>query len=96
MMLKNKYFLFNLRSLTTFSMVVYFAYYLLLCDNCFHSSISSIIEFANHLNLKQHLLVLGLLPIYISAMIFGAISLGIFFASRLEYLLQKKSPLLSK
>tara|TARA_R110000868_G_scaffold267052_3_gene526323 strand:+ start:586 stop:894 length:309 start_codon:yes stop_codon:yes gene_type:complete len=52
------------------------AYYLLMTDNCFHCSISYLIHYAHTLALKQHLTLLGLIPIYIAAVIFGAAMLG--------------------
>jgi len=52
------------------------AYYLLLTDNGLHCSIAYFIQFAHTLALKQHLIVLGLLPIFIAVVIFGAAMLG--------------------
>lgn len=69
-----------------FLSVCFITYYLLLHENGFPISIPSIINFSNHLTLKQRLLVLGLLPIYIGVMIFGAGILGIYVASKLTAL----------
>ncbi len=52
------------------------AYYLLVSDNRAHCSISHIIHYAHTLALKQHLLLMGLLPVYIAIVIFGAALLG--------------------
>jgi hypothetical protein len=52
------------------------AYYLLVSDNLAHCSISNIIDFGHKLALKQHLLLMGLLPVYIAIVIFGAALLG--------------------
>ena len=80
----NKSIPLNISTLIAFTVVVYLAYYLLLHDNCLHSSISSIIHYAHHLAIKQHVLILGLLPIYIAAMIFGAALLGVYLGERLN------------
>lgn len=69
--------------------VSFIAYYLLLHDNFLHTSISSIIALAHNLTLKPHLLVLGLLPIYIAAMIFGGGLLGVYLSSLLQQLLAR-------
>jgi len=61
------------------------AYYLLLHDNFLHTSISSIIALSHHLELKEHLIVLGLLPVYIAAVIFGTALLGIYLGSTLQH-----------
>lgn len=58
--------------------LTYLAYYLLLYGKRLHTSISQIISMSHNLSLKPHLLVLGMLPIYISIMIFGAGILGIY------------------
>lgn len=63
---------------------VMLAYYLLLCDNCFHCSISSVISYANGLNIKQHLIMMGLLPIYIAVMIFGSVLVGLYLGSLVD------------
>ena len=52
------------------------AYYLLVGDNYAHCSISSITHYAHTLAIRQHLLLMGLLPIYIAFVIFGAALLG--------------------
>lgn len=56
----------------------YFAYYLLLTENRAHCSIAKVIEYAHRLPVTKHLLLLGLLPIYIATIIFG---LSIIFAT---------------
>jgi hypothetical protein len=62
----------------------YAAYYLLLTDNRFHCSIAYIIHYAHTLALRQHLTLLGLLPIYIAIVIFGAAMLGVAFSHHLD------------
>lgn len=59
-------------------------YYLLLQDSFLHISIATIINHANTLELKRHLLVLGLLPMYIATMIFGAGILTISISSAIK------------
>ncbi|RDI42411.1 hypothetical protein [Aquicella lusitana] len=68
---------------------IYMAYYLLLHDNFLHSSIASIIDSANRLNIKEHLLIVGLLPIYIAMMIFGAALAGVYLGSKLQLLFDR-------
>ena len=67
----------------------YFAYYLLLRDNYLHSSISSIINYAHHLAIREHLLILGLLPIYIALMIFGSATVGLYLGASVQALLSR-------
>jgi hypothetical protein len=67
----------------------YMAYYLLLRDNYLHSSISSIITYSHHLAIREHLLILSLLPIYIAFMIFGAVVFGLYFWASIQILLTR-------
>ena len=67
----------------------YFAYYLLLRDNYLHSSIASIITYAHHLAIREHLLILGLLPIYIAFMIFGSATVGLYLGASVQTLLSR-------
>jgi hypothetical protein len=78
---------YNLAALIIFGFVSAAAYYVLLQDNFMHMSISSIIRQSHHLNLNQHLLVLGILPIYIAMVIFGAASLGIYLNNLIQQFL---------
>ena len=77
----------KISTIAALMIAVYLAYYLLLRDNFLHCTITSIIHYTAHLSIKEHLIVLGLLPIYIAMMIFGAAILGIYLGSRIEYLL---------
>lgn len=76
----------KLTSLTTITQLIvgYFAYYLLLTENSFGGSISHIIHYAHALPLKQHLLAMGILPIYIAVIIFGAATVGLLLGKWLE------------
>ena len=67
----------------------YIAYYLLLTDNSLHSSIASIIDYAHHLSIKEHLIILGLLPIYIAVMIFGSATVGLYLGATVQSLLSR-------
>lgn len=58
----------------------YIVYYLLICDNHLHTSIRSIITSSQSLDVKHHLLILGLLPIYIGIMIFGSGLMSLYLA----------------
>lgn len=77
----NSRFITNFICILLFALIFYLTYYLLLQDNIFHLSISSIIAYSHHLAIQKRLLVVGLLPIYIGLMIFGAAILGIFLCS---------------
>jgi len=61
--------------------------YLLLEDNIFHGSINAIIGHSQHLAVKSHVLVLGLLPIYIAMVVFGAVSIVMYVRSTLQQML---------
>ena len=76
--------LFYISKTTIFIMVVCITYYLLMKDNFLHTSISSIINESHQLQDLRHLVVLGLLPIYISLMIFGSAILGNYLTSNLQ------------
>lgn len=71
----------NIATLLTFFVLSFGAYYLLLRDNFFHASISAIIAQSHSLETTRHLLVLGLLPFYIAAVIFGTAMLSIYIGS---------------
>ena len=60
------------------------AYYLLICDNALHSSVSSIISGSHQLSKKMHLAVLTFIPVYIAIIIFGTAILGIYLGSVLQ------------
>ena len=70
---------------------IYVVYYLLLQDNLLHLSISSIINLDNHLAKHSHFLIVGLLPIYIACMIFGAASVAIYIGELLQRYLKRLS-----
>lgn len=61
--------------------VSYFIYYLLLPDNILPFTIPSALTCINHWVRHWHVLAVGLLPIYLALMIFGAGVLGIYFGS---------------
>lgn len=62
------------------------ACYLLLMDNFLHSSIAYIVHKSRELSARNHLIVLGLLPIYVAIMIFGAAVIGIYLGFTLQRL----------
>lgn len=64
--------------------VLYLGHYLLLHDNFLHLSITSIINFSQQLNDKTHFLILGLLPIYVAAVVFGATVLGYYIVLKIQ------------
>ncbi|VVC76809.1 hypothetical protein AQUSIP_21360 [Aquicella siphonis] len=79
----------NLATLISLTVVFYTSYYLLVQDNFLHTSISSIIHRAHHLEIKSHLIVLGLLPIYIAMVIFGSAMLGMYIGSAVQNILSR-------
>lgn len=79
----------NIGIILALMMCFLLAYYFLIYDNFFHASISSIISQSNDLESKKHLLVLGLLPIYIGTVIFGMCSLGVCLGSYAQKLMLK-------
>lgn len=81
----------NLGAMITLSAMTYAVYYLLIYDNFLNISISSIIAYSHQLTIRAHLLVLGLLPIYIAAMIFGAGILGFYLGGALQQLFVRTS-----
>lgn len=76
----------KLTSLTLLTQIIcgYIAYFLLLGDNNVGYSITHYINCAHSLPIKQHLLMMGCLPIYIAAVIFGAAMVGTIIGHWLE------------
>lgn len=87
--MRTKLFPLNLGTVIALSGVFSAAYYLLLYDNPLRVSLSSIIERSQELSVNTHLLVLGLIPIYIAIIIFGAATLGIYLGAILQQVLVK-------
>lgn len=81
--------LLNIGKIITVVAMFYVTYYLLLQENCFNASISSIIDKSHKLEHIKHLIVLGLLPIYIATMVFGSTMLGLYLGSKLQVLLAR-------
>jgi hypothetical protein len=71
----------NIVVMITLTVMLYAVYTLLLQDNFLNTSISSIISRSHHLEPRIHLIVLGLLPIYIATVIFGSAMLGMYIGS---------------
>lgn len=89
----SKFFKVSLSTFIAFVLVYYCAYYILVSDNPFQTSISSIIENSHHLTVKQHLVVLAFLPIYIATVIFGAGMLGFYLGIGFQYLFHRTNML---
>lgn len=79
-----KKFRFNIIMIATFITILYGAYYLLLHDTFLHTSISSIIAHSHQLARQNHVLVLGLIPVYIALMIFGTSIFGIYLGAKIQ------------
>jgi hypothetical protein len=85
-----KYFVLpSLRHSIALSAAALFIYYFLLHHNALHASISSIVAYADTLSLGKHLLMLGVLPVYISFIVFGAMTLGVYISLRVEQLISE-------
>jgi hypothetical protein len=74
----------NLGTLIALIVVFYFAYELLLCDNFLHLSIGSIVGWAHHQSTQIHLVILGFIPVYLGAVIFGAATLSLYIGAYLQ------------
>jgi hypothetical protein len=87
----------NTGTVLALSMMLYFVYSLLLSDNITSLSLAAILSYAHHLPPNKHLIVLGILPIYIAAMLFGAVVAGFYLGAKFQTLIIKrfgtKSPL---
>jgi hypothetical protein len=70
-------------------MTGYIAYYLLMTDNCLHCSIATLIEYGHSLPVNKHLILLGLLPIYIAFVIFGSALLSAALGKWLENIIMR-------
>lgn len=79
--------------------MAFVAYYILVCDNALHASVSAIISWSHLLSMEMHLAVLAIIPIYIAIIIFGTALLGIYLGSAIQTcikVLKAKYPLLAK
>src|SRR3990167_5343414 len=76
----------KLTSLALLTQIIcgYVAYFLLLGDNSIGYSITHYINSAHTLPIKQHLLMLGFLLVYIAVVLFGAVMLGTVIGHWLE------------
>jgi hypothetical protein len=84
-----KRILLNMMNIIIITLIVfYLGNYLLLEDNFLHLSIASIINFSQRLNEKTHFLILGLLPIYVAAVVFGATVLGYYVVLKIQTLFE--------
>jgi hypothetical protein len=83
--MRNRIFSLNFGKLVAICFFFYVAYCLLLHDNTLQMSVSALIVRSHQLSMYQHLLILGLIPIYIGVVIFGAAMLGILVGDVLQY-----------
>lgn len=88
----------NIAVLITLTVVFYAVYALLLQDTFLNTSISSIIARSHDLELRTHLIVLGLLPIYIATVVFGSAMLGIYIGSWVKQIMLRdiKKPIVAQ
>lgn len=80
----------NVGVIIALAVAIYVTYYLLLQDTFLHASISDIINRSHQLKSQKHLLVLGLLPIYIGTMVFGSAVLSIYLGAAIQRLIINK------
>lgn len=69
--------------------LIYLIYRILLEDDILPFSITSVQSTMNHWVKHWHFLVVGLIPVYIALVFFGALILGIFFGDKIECLISK-------
>ncbi|HEX2549866.1 MAG TPA: hypothetical protein VHM20_08560 [Gammaproteobacteria bacterium] len=69
--------------------LVYFIYRILLEDDILPFSISAVQTTMNHWVKHWHFLVVGLIPVYIAFVFFGAMLVGILFGERLQHWISK-------
>lgn len=86
-----KHYSLNIGTLISLTAVSSMGYYLLLHDNFLHTSITAIINYSQSMSLKPHLIVLGLLPIYIATVIFGTAILGAHVGSALQQFVNRQN-----
>lgn len=79
----------NMVTLVTLTIVVYVSYFMLIQDNFLHTSIDNIIQNTHQLDPKTHLIVLGLLPIYIATVIFGSTIIGLYSGIAMQQILNR-------
>lgn len=75
--------LFYIVNFVWLSIALSLLYYFLVLDTTLHLSIADIFDWASHCTKQGHLLVIGLLPIYLGLIIFGAAILFIYLRSQL-------------
>lgn len=80
----NKRQTLNLGGIIFLVVAIYLIYYVLLHDKVLPFSISSVVSNINHLTRNWHILVVGLMPVYIALMIFGAAIIGIYLGSAFQ------------
>ena len=81
--------LITVRSVVAFFSACALGYYFLLFENFMHTSISAIIERSEQLDPTPHICILGLLPIYIATIVFGAAMFGIYLGNLAQHLYSK-------
>lgn len=71
----------NLGSAICLVVLIYIIYRILLFDDILPFSIESVQTTINHWAKRWHIVAVGLLPIYVALVFFGALLFGIFFGS---------------
>lgn len=74
----------NLGGFICLVVAVYLLYCLLLRDNMMPFSIYSVFSSINHWAKDWHIIVIGLLPIYLALMIFGTAMFGVYLGSAIQ------------
>lgn len=85
---KQNYF-FNLGNLFAISLVLSVTYYILLGSSDQPLSIAFLLARSKHLTYHCYLLVIGLIPIYIGLLIFGAAILGLYCGYKIHWTFNK-------
>ncbi len=79
----------NIGGLICLLITIYVIYYLLLKDTVLPFSVSSLLTWGNHCSKQWHILTIGLIPIYLAMIVFGAGMLSIYLGSVLQHWLSK-------
>lgn len=79
----------NIGGFISSMIAVYLIYYVLLQDDLLPFSIRSVLSAMNHWAHSWHVLAVGLMPIYLAIVIFGAAMTGIYLGSALHRWIQR-------
>jgi hypothetical protein len=79
----------NLGAILSLSGMVYFIYFLLITERLLPFSVSSVLNWSSHWSKQLHVCAVGLVPICLGFMIFGAAVFSLYFGSVLQRWISK-------